>query len=138
MIYKRNRYIYFIFLVSIIALGLFTRKFPELFPNILNIYLGDALWALMIFIGLGFLFPSKNMWIIAIFAILFCYGIELSQLYQGVFIDSIRKTSIGRLVLGVGFLWSDLIAYILGISLGFLLESIFFIVLRKSKKINRF
>ena len=51
-------------------------------------------------------------------------AVELSQLYHAPWIDSIRHTTIGGLILGFGFLWSDLACYSLGVGLGVLIEII--------------
>ena len=95
------------------------RKFAFALPHLLNDYLGDALWALMIFIGFGFLFPKIETKKLAFISLMFCYGIEVSQLYHAEWIDSIRATTLGGLVLGYGFLWNDLIAYTIGVGVGF-------------------
>ena len=47
---KRNRLLYATFTIIVIILGLSSRKFAFALPELLNDYLGDALWALMIFI----------------------------------------------------------------------------------------
>ncbi|PFD42096.1 hypothetical protein CN285_11520 [Bacillus cereus] len=122
MINKRNRILYAIFTIIVIVLGLSSRKFAYALPDILNAYLGDALWALMIFMGFGFLFPKIETKKLAIISLIFCYGIEISQLYHAEWIDSIRATTLGGLVLGYGFLWSDLVAYTIGIGVGMLCE----------------
>ncbi|WP_439022478.1 DUF2809 domain-containing protein [Bacillus thuringiensis] len=119
---KRNRLRYAMFTIIVIILGLSSRKFVFALPDLLNDYLGDALWALMIFIGFGFLFPKIETKKLAVISLLFCYGIEMSQLYHAPWIDSIRTTTLGGLVLGYGFLWSDLIAYTIGVGIGILLE----------------
>ena len=124
---KRNRLLYALFTIVIIILGLCSRKFAFALPHLLNEYLGDALWALMIFAGFGFLFPKIEKKKLAFISLLFCYGIEVSQLYHDEWIDSIRTTTLGGLVLGYGFLWSDLVAYTIGVGVGFLFE----FVLRK-------
>ena len=41
-------------------------------------------------------------------------AVELSQLYHAPWIDSIRQTTLGGLILGFGFLWSDLACYAVG------------------------
>ncbi len=41
--------------------------------------------------------------------------VEISQLYQDPWINNIRNTLIGHLILGKGFLWSDLLAYTIGV-----------------------
>ncbi|QWH17984.1 DUF2809 domain-containing protein [Bacillus mycoides] len=121
---KRNRLLYVVFTIVVIILGLSSRKFAFALPDLLNGYLGDALWALMIFIGFGFLFPKIETRKLAFISLIFCYGIEISQLYHAEWIDSIRATTLGGLVLGYGFLWSDLVAYTIGVGVGMLGEFI--------------
>jgi hypothetical protein len=43
-------------------------------------------------------------------------------LYHANWIDTIRKTTLGGLILGYGFLWSDLLAYAIGIAAGVIIE----------------
>ncbi|MGF9770666.1 DUF2809 domain-containing protein [Bacillus albus] len=119
---KRNRLLYALFTIVIIILGLCSRKFAFALPHLLNEYLGDALWALMIFTGFGFLFPKIETKRVAFISLLFCYGIEVSQLYHAEWIDSIRATNLGGLVLGYGFLWSDIVAYTIGVGIGMFCE----------------
>ncbi|OPA42528.1 hypothetical protein BHL07_06480 [Bacillus cereus] len=121
---KRNRVVYALFTIVIIILGLSSRKFAFALPHLLNDYLGDALWALMIFTGFGFLFPKTETKKLVFISLMFCYGIEVSQLYHAEWIDNIRATTLGGLVLGYGFLWSDLVAYTIGVGVGFLFEFI--------------
>jgi len=125
---KRNRLLYALFTIVVIMLGLCSRKFAFALPHLLNEYLGDALWALMIFTGFGFLFSKIETKKLAFISLLFCYGIEISQLYHAEWIDSIRATTLGGLVLGYGFLWNDLVAYTIGVGVGFVFE---FILQRK-------
>ena len=127
---KRNRLLYAMFTILVIILGLSSRKFAFALPALLNDYLGDALWALMIFIGFGFLFPKIETKKLAFISLMFCYGIEVSQLYHAEWIDSIRATTLGGLVLGYGFLWNDLVAYIIGVGVGMFCE----FMLRKKQK----
>ncbi|MDA1805573.1 ribosomal maturation YjgA family protein [Bacillus cereus group sp. BY32LC] len=127
---KRNRLLYAMFTILVIILGLSSRKFAFALPALLKDYLGDALWALMIFIGFGFLFPKIETKKLAFISLMFCYGIEVSQLYHAEWIDSIRATTLGGLVLGYGFLWSDLVAYTIGVGIGMFCE----FMLRKKQK----
>ena len=48
----------------------------------------------------------------------------MSQLYHAPWIDSIRHTTLGGLILGYGFLWSDLACYAVGVGLGVVIEII--------------
>ncbi|HDR7438181.1 MULTISPECIES: DUF2809 domain-containing protein [Bacillus] len=125
---KRNRLLYAMFTIIVIILGLSSRKFAFVLPALLNDYLGDALWALMIFTGFGFLFPKIKTRKLTFISLMFCCGIEVSQLYHAEWIDSVRATTLGGLVLGYGFLWSDLLAYTIGIGIGMFCE---FLLLKK-------
>lgn len=128
MIIKQNRFLYGALILITIALGLFARKvaYPYL-PDLINDYLGDALWASMIFFIFRFLLIRKDVKPVAIYSLLFCFLIEISQLYHAPWIDTVRATTLGALVLGSGFLWSDLLAYTIGVSLAAALD----ILLRK-------
>ena len=53
---KRNRLLYATFTILVIILGLSSRKFAFALPALLNDYLGDALWALMILLDSDFYF----------------------------------------------------------------------------------
>lgn len=119
---KRSRPLYGVITILVIILGIASRKFSVYLPQFINLYLGDALWAFMIFSGFGFLFTNLETKKLGLAALMFCYFIEVTQLYHSSWIDSIRRTTLGGLVLGYGFLWSDLIAYTMGVSIGFLLE----------------
>ncbi len=123
MTIKKNRFFYLILIVIVIALGLFSRKiaYPYL-PDLINDYLGDALWASMIFFIFRFIFIKKDTRLIAICSLIFCFLIEISQLYHAEWIDAIRATTLGGLVLGFGFLWTDLLAYYIGVHLAATME----------------
>ena len=117
---SRIRFITLVFLVM--GLGLGSRALSAYMPQIVNLYLGDVFWALMIFLIMGFIFRRSSTVFTATSAILFSYAIEFSQLYQEPWINALRKTTLGALVLGFGFLWSDLLAYTFGIGIGVFLE----------------
>lgn len=108
-------------------LGLSTRHLSIYSPSWINLYLGDTLWALMIFFLFGLIFRTRETKWVSVGALLFSFSIEISQLYHSQWIDLLRKTWIGGLVLGYGFLWSDLVSYTVGIGAGVLIERIFFL-----------
>jgi len=118
---KRNRYIYFIFTLVVMGLGLLSRKLNNL-PTFVSTYSGDVLWALMVFLLIAFVFDKKSTIFITVCSMVFSYGIELSQLYHSPWIDNVRNTILGGLVLGFGFLWSDILCYTVGILMGMILD----------------
>ncbi len=117
---RRNRIIYTLAIIIVIMLGLASRRYP--LPSLITTYAGDILWALMIFFIVGFLFPTFSTIKIAIIALSFSFCIELSQLYHEPWIDAIRQYRLVALIIGHGFLWSDLVCYTIGVILGASIE----------------
>lgn len=101
---KKNRKHYLVLIILTLFVGLSSRKFPYLFPDFLVEYLGDVLWALLVFWLLGFLFSTKSTFWTATSALVVSYLIGISQLYHEEWIDTIRESTFGALVLGHGFL----------------------------------
>lgn len=120
---KRNRLFYGVLILITIGLGLFSREiaYPYL-SDLVNQYLGDAIWAGMIFLIFRFIFIKKETRLIALYSLAFCLFIELSQFYHAPWIDSVRATRLGGLVLGFGYLWTDLLAYYIGVHLAATIE----------------
>ena len=128
---KYSKYIVYIpVIIIIVGLGLFVRAKANWFPEVFNLYAGDALYAFMMYY-IVCLFTNKAPVYRAIAALLICYVIEFSQLYQAEWINTIRQTLPGRLVLGSGFLYSDLLAYLIGILAAFILD--YFLLSHKFK-----
>ena len=117
---KRNRVHYILLTMVTIVLGLGSRS--QMVPAVIYPYLGDMFYALMIYFIMGLLFPSWSSLRVAIFAVGICFMIELSQLCQADWIQEIRKYRLGGLILGYGFLWSDLVSYTIGGILGIGIE----------------
>lgn len=120
---RRNPVIWTSLIVLAVALGLGSRRFGRSLPDFLAAYAGDTLWALVVFLGLGLLLRRASTWALALAALTFSGLIELSQLYHAPWIDSIRRTTPGGLVLGFGFLWSDLACYAVGVGFGCFVEA---------------
>jgi hypothetical protein len=114
---KRNRVSLTITLLAVILLGLASRKYPFLFPAFLGKYPGDALWAIMVYLGLELLMPKASIGFIATCALAISYLDEFSQLIQTPWLNAIRSTVPGHLILGTSFSWWDMLAYSLGIAL---------------------
>lgn len=113
----RPRWRYVGLLVATVLLGLATRRFPEAFPQIIATYGGDTLWAMMVVWLFTIARPKATTMALAVSAIVVAVLIECSQLFHAPWIDSLRATTPGALVLGQGFLWSDLVCYAVGVSL---------------------
>lgn len=119
---KRNRLVYGILTVCVVLMGLASRLiFGDI--SFVKLYVGDALWALMVFFGFAFVFrrwPTKT---VALAALLFSFAIEVSQLYHAPWVDNLRSTRLGGLILGFSFVWSDFLCYSIGIAVGAIVET---------------
>jgi hypothetical protein len=113
----RKRILYFGLIVFTIIIGLLSRFFTAI-----PLFIGDILWATMVCFVIRFLFISKKVRFIVLISLLFCYCIEFSQLYKAPWIDNLRHTLFGRLVLGETFLWGDLLSYTVGIIIGVIVD----------------
>ncbi len=112
---KKIRYLYLAIITIIV--GLASRKLTFI-PAVT----GDILYAVMVYWLSRFLFYDRSNLFSFTTAVVFCFFIECLQLLQHPFLIYIRNNPILRLVFGQGFLWSDLIGYIVGVTLAFLLD----------------
>lgn len=85
-------------------------------------YAGDTLWAMEIFFALALLRPLGSIRGRALAAGVLSFAVELSQLYRAPWLDELRRVPPGSLLLGQGFLASDLVCYAVGIALAAALE----------------
>ena len=85
----------------------------------------DALWAGMVLWLVALLRPATRTRRVALIALTIAALVECSQLYHAAWIDTIRATRPRALVLGQGFLWSDLVSYTVGVTLMAVLDSWF-------------
>jgi hypothetical protein len=121
---ERRRLLQLAATVVVIALGLASRAFPQFVPDSLGKYPGDALWAMMIVFGLGIFATRMRTWQLALWALLVCFAVEFSQLYQAPWIVELRAHTLGHLVLGSFFGWADLIAYTAGVAVAAIIDNV--------------
>jgi len=115
--FSRPRRIYALLVVFTIIAGLLSRR-----TNLLPAATGDALYAAMMYFIIRFctVYAATKA---AIIALCICWAVEFSQLYQADWINGIRSTLPGRLILGRGFLPGDLLAYAAGVLAALLADS---------------
>lgn len=118
-----------------ILAGLGVRKLAASFPCFLTAYLPDAIWGAMVFCLFGILLPHAPIRQ-TVFSLLFSYAIECSQLYHAPWIDTVRTTVLGHLVLGSGFLASDLVCYTVGIAVALSARHLFRMLSIKYRRHN--
>jgi len=101
-----------------VLLGLAVRAKSLFLAPFFVSYLPDVLWAFLIFSIALIVSPRQPTKTIALAALGICFLVECSQLYQGDWINAVRATRVGGLLLGFSFLWSDLFCYVIGIACG--------------------
>ena len=121
----RNRSAYALLLGLTIILGLASRKFSFLLPFWLAKNAGDVLYAVMAFWLAALLFPRLSTLRAALAAGLFCFGIEFLKFSHAPWLVAARHSRAGALVFGVGFHWSNLACYALGVLAAALVERAF-------------
>ena len=119
---RRSRLRLVAFAALTIVLGLASRQFPDRLPSVVALYAGDTLWATLMFWLLALGRPSASTAAIAAAALLISVAVELSQLVHVGWLNAIRANPFGALVLGQGFLWSDLLCYAVGVALAAALD----------------
>lgn len=118
----RTRFVYLIAAMFVVIVGLASRRYRGQLPAFLAEYAGDTLWALMLFLLVSTLMAGRPILVRAAISLALAFLVEISQLYHAPWIESIRQTTLGGLVLGFSFLWTDLVCYSIGITIGVLIE----------------
>jgi hypothetical protein len=114
-----------IFLLGVVCiLGIGSRRFGAQLPTFIATYAGDTLWALAAFLGIRVLLPRSSTVRVALVAMSFSILIEVSQLYHAPWIDLIRRTTLGGMIIGFDFDGTDLLCYAVGVGMGVLFEGI--------------
>lgn len=129
----RLRKLIYLFLFVLCAwLAIATRTHSGWFPAPVVKYGGDTIWAGMFLFFLRMFFQRIVLWKLAL--ICFALGVadETLQLYHAPWIEAIRHTRIGGLMLGFGFLWSDIICYAVGI----LMAYVVIVIIERSVRTN--
>jgi hypothetical protein len=103
------RAFYAMLILIVIVAGILSRKVPGV-----PLIVGDMLYAVMMYLIVRFMLIRLNYWKTGIISLSICCLIELSQLCTAPWINQLRNNNLGALVLGHGFLWSDIAAYTIG------------------------
>jgi hypothetical protein len=109
-------------LAATIVAGLASRAFAAWQPDVVARFGGDVLWAAMVFWILALVRPRGRTLRLGLTALAIATAVELSQLHQAPWIETLRQSRLGALALGRGFLWSDLVCYALGVGLAMVVD----------------
>ena len=121
----RSRLIYAGLATLTIGCGLATRPLRSVIGSALAENIGDALWAVLVYLLIAWIWRRQASSRIAMAAFAVSVAVECSQLCHASWLDAIRRTTLGGLALGWGFAWGDLVAYATGIAGCFFAERCF-------------
>ncbi len=110
----KRRLVYLILFCFCTWLALATRNHKAWFCPIIVTYGGDVIWAGMFVFFLRMFFVKTPLWKLALINYILGVLDECSQLITVPWFVAIRQTKLGKLMLGVGFVWSDLVCYAIG------------------------
>lgn len=119
---NRNRLLFAALVIVVLCLGLASRSGFVERGSFIGSYSGDTLWAMMVYLGFAMVFARFSIMRLIIISLIFAFCIELSQLLKYDWLVTLRSYRLGGLILGYGFLWSDLVCYVVGIGLGATLD----------------
>jgi Protein of unknown function (DUF2809) len=105
---------YLLLSVPCTGMGLATRLFCRPGTWIYD-DLGDALWAVMVFLVCSNCISAWSLHRRAAVAWFVCILVELSQAVHVPWLDAVRRTRVGALLLGHEFSWHDVVLYTIGI-----------------------
>ncbi|HLK55451.1 MAG TPA: DUF2809 domain-containing protein [Chthonomonadaceae bacterium] len=118
----RNRLYYALLIGATILLGLASRRVDRFLPGPLHKNTGDVLWAMMAYWIIATLFARRSTLFLVSVTGAFCLFIECFKFIQAPWLDTLRATTLGRLIFGYNFSWSNLLCYAIGIGIGALIE----------------
>ena len=114
----------FFFMVLAAVLGLATRKTGLNAVPVIGTYGGDVAWAMAAYALVRMCAPKARIDTVMLIAGIMALGVELSQLIDAQWINDLRQNAFVALIIGKGFLWSDLGAYIVGVLIAALINLI--------------
>ena len=128
---QRSRRLFLILTILVVMSGLASRSGIVDQSSFIGRYSGDTLWALMVYLVMAVLFPKASIAVLILGSLSFSFIIEISQLFKFDWLVMLRSYKLGGLILGYGFLWSDLLCYMSGIGVGAGIDKLIFKVSRR-------
>jgi hypothetical protein len=111
----RRRAVYLLLAVATVISGLLARFAPLGLPGFVVKYGGSTLWAVMVYWVLVLVWPRSRPLVLASIAGGIALLVELQRLYHAAWLDAIRVSLPGILLLGRFFSVWDIVAYWLAI-----------------------
>jgi len=105
-------------LVIIVPIGFYTKFYSGPAANWVNDSLGGVFYEIFWCLNFFFFFQKANSLIISIVVLLLTCFLEFLQLWHPPFLEFLRSSFIGSVILGTSFSWSDFPYYFIGSGIG--------------------
>ncbi|MBE0646342.1 MAG: DUF2809 domain-containing protein [Bacteroidales bacterium] len=105
---------YLILIVIASCLGILSRMYGSILPDVVASYAGDTMWAFALYFVIALFSLKRTFGFRFLLTLILSFIDEFSQLYHAPWVDGIRNTTVGALLLGNTFVWSDLLCYLAG------------------------
>ena len=113
---SRRRMVCLLLIVVTILLGLVLRQVPMGLPFAVVKYGGSVLWAVMVYWIVAAVRPQWSSGEVGVVAAMSAALVEFFKLYHAPMLDSFRRTTSGKLLLGQFFSLADIAAYWIAIA----------------------
>ena len=117
MLSFNKNYFFFAILLFLVEIGI--ALFVQ--DSFVRPYLGDFLVVILMYCFIK-AFLKLPVLLVALFVLVFSFGIELLQYFKSVEKLGLEKSAIARTVIGTSFSWIDLLTYIAGFSIVLAIE----------------
>jgi hypothetical protein len=105
-------------LAVLVPAGLVTKIYGGPFRGWVEGSLGGVLYEIFWIGFISFLFPRARTWIIVVSVLAVTSILETGQLWHPAILVPVRRSFIGRTLIGTSFTWLDFPHYILGCAIG--------------------
>jgi len=121
---SQHRFVLFLLLAVLVVAGYWLRFYAPIDPAWRD-YSGGATYVIFWILAYAFIRPTASPLPVSLTVLLITCCLEFLQLWHPAWLEAIRRTLPGRLVLGTTFEWSDFPPYFVGAAIGFLVMGLF-------------
>lgn len=105
-------------LALLIPAGFLTKAYRGPLQDWIRDSLGGVLYEMFWIWVVSLFFPRWRTWIIAVAVLAVTSLIEAGQLWHPAFLEAVRRSFVGRTLIGTSFSWLDFPHYVLGCAIG--------------------
>lgn len=105
----------------LVPLGVFSKLYRGPFQEWFNFYFGGLLYEVFWCLIIAAIVPKVSKIKIVIIVLIITCSLEFLQLFHHPFLETIRSTFLGRILIGHSFSWYDFPYYIIGCGFGYVI-----------------